>query len=105
VGWGNNGNMTSFGSQTYTYDPVGNRLTYSGPDSTKTYTYDHANRLVLSKVEGLTQVVSGTLTTEFAYPSPLRLVSLSNRRAGNGAGLGSADHLRNRACMAQTRTA
>ena len=39
VGWDNNGNMTSFGS--------------------RTYTYDHANRL--------TQVVSGTLTTEFTY--------------------------------------
>jgi RHS repeat-associated protein len=39
VGWDNNGNMTSFGSQTYTYT--------------------HANRL--------TQVVSGTLTTEFTY--------------------------------------
>ena len=39
VGWDNNGNMTSFGSQTYSYD--------------------HANRL--------TQVVSGTLTTEFTY--------------------------------------
>jgi hypothetical protein len=77
VGWDNNGNMTSFGSQTYTYD--------------------HANRL--------TQVVSGTLTTEFTYPSTLRLVSLSNRRAGNGVGLGSTDHLRDGACMAQTRTA
>jgi RHS repeat-associated protein len=39
VGWDNNGNMTSFGSQTYTYD--------------------RANRL--------TQVVSGTLTTGFTY--------------------------------------
>ena len=39
VGWDNNGNMTSFGS--------------------RTYTYDHANRL--------TQVVSGTLTTQFTY--------------------------------------
>ena len=75
----------------YAYDAVGNRLSYNGPDGSKTYAYDAANRL--TSVNGvvytwddngnllsdgvrsytydhanrLTQVVSGTLTTEFVY--------------------------------------
>ena len=52
VGWDDNGNMTSFGS--------------------RTYTYDHANRL--------TQVVSGTLTTGFTY----RCNCLSSRGLSSG---------------------
>jgi YD repeat-containing protein len=73
--------LTSVNGVGYTWDNNGKLLS----DGVRSYSYDHANRLV--------QVVSGTLTTEFAYPSTLRLVSLSNRRADNGAGAGSADHL------------
>jgi RHS repeat-associated protein len=47
--------LTSVNGQAYTWDDNGNLLS----DGLRTYTYDHANRL--------TQVVSGTLTTEFAY--------------------------------------
>ncbi len=36
----------------YEYDAVGNRLTYSGPDGSHTYTYDAANRL--TSVDGVT---------------------------------------------------
>jgi RHS repeat-associated protein len=76
---------------TYTYDAVGNRLSYSGPDGTHAYTCDAADRL--TSVDGvaytydnngnllsdgartftydsanrLTQVVSGTLTTQYGY--------------------------------------
>ncbi len=75
----------------YGYDSVGNRLTYSGPDGTKTYVYDAANRLTSVNGVGytwddngnllndgvrsysydhanrLTSVTSGTLTTGFTY--------------------------------------
>ena len=47
--------LTSVNGQAYTWDDNGNLLN----DGTRSYSYDHANRLV--------QVVSGTLTTEFAY--------------------------------------
>jgi hypothetical protein len=49
--------LTSVNGQAYTWDNNGNLLS----DGVRTYTYTHANRL--------TQVVSGTLTTEFTYPS------------------------------------
>ena len=57
--------LTSVNGVVYTWDNNGNLLN----DGLRTYSYDHANRLVLSEVEGLTQVVSGTLTTGFTYPS------------------------------------
>ena len=47
--------LTSVNGQTYNWDNNGNLLS----DGLRTYTYDHANRL--------TQVVSGTLTTQFTY--------------------------------------
>jgi uncharacterized protein RhaS with RHS repeats len=49
--------LTSVNGVVYTWDNNGNLLN----DGLRTYTYDHANRL--------TQVVSGTLTTGFTYPS------------------------------------
>ncbi len=47
--------LTSVNGVVYTWDNNGNLL----DDGVRSYAYDHANRLV--------QVVSGTLTTEFAY--------------------------------------
>jgi len=56
--------LTSVGGVAYTWDDNGNLL----GDGVRTFTYDDVNRLV--------QVVSGTLTTTFAYPStPLRVTS------------------------------
>ena len=47
---------------TYTYDEVGNRTAMTDATGVHTYTYDAANRLVLSKVEGLTSVDGVTYT-------------------------------------------
>jgi len=47
--------LTSVNGVVYTWDANGNLLS----DGLRSYSYDHANRLV--------QVVSGTLTTDFAY--------------------------------------
>jgi YD repeat-containing protein len=47
--------LTSVNGQAYTWDSNGNLLN----DGARSYSYDHASRL--------TQVVSGTLTTEFVY--------------------------------------
>jgi hypothetical protein len=49
--------LTSVNGVVYTWDNNGNLLN----DGLRTYSYDHANRL--------TQVVSGTLTAGFIYPS------------------------------------
>jgi hypothetical protein len=49
--------LISVNGQAYTWDNNGNLLN----DGVRSYSYDHANRL--------TQVVSGTLTTGFTYPS------------------------------------
>jgi hypothetical protein len=49
--------LTSVNGVVYTWDNNGNLF----DDGLRSYTYDHANRL--------TQVVSGTLTTGFTYPS------------------------------------
>jgi len=65
----------------YTYDAVGNRLTYSGPDGSHTYAYDAADRL--TSVDGVAytwddrgnQTSDGTLT--YAYDSANRLVGVS----------------------------
>jgi len=65
----------------YTYDAVGNRLTYSGPDGSHTYTYDAADRL--TGVDGVAytwdergnQTSDGTLTYE--YNAANRLVGVS----------------------------
>jgi len=59
--------LTSVDGVAYTWDDNGNLLS----DGARTFTYDDANRLV--------QVVSGTLTTMFTYPSTLL-------RTGNGDG-------------------
>jgi YD repeat-containing protein len=76
---------------TYSYDPVGNRLTENGPAGAKTYLYDAANRVTsvngvayafdangnqlsdgvrtftYNSANRLTSVVSGTHTTQYAY--------------------------------------
>jgi YD repeat-containing protein len=82
---------------TYTYDAAGNRLTENGPGGAKTYNYDAADRLTTvngtaytwdnngnllndgqrtfsyDTANRLKQVVSGTLTTQYAYlGDPLR---------------------------------
>jgi hypothetical protein len=61
--------LTRVDDQAYTWDDNGNLLS----DGTRTFTYDVANRLV--------QVVSGTITTTFAYPSVN-----SGRATATGAG-------------------
>lgn len=46
----------------YTYDPVGNLLTVTDPDSALTMTYDQANRLLTTSTAGSSNQPSVTLT-------------------------------------------
>src|SRR5690606_29213684 len=68
---GDNNQLTSDGTYTYTYDDEGNVLTRSKTDETTTYEWDHRNRLT----RVIVTTGSSTTTITFRYDAANRLVT------------------------------